>query len=60
MERCVYKKVFNYLVNNKLLYSKQSGFLTGHSTIYQLIDLYVISSVRYLKLLTGSGISVFF
>lgn len=40
MERCVYKYIYNHLITNKLIHDKQSGFLTGHSTIYQLIDLY--------------------
>ena len=40
MERCVYKYLYNYLISNLLLYANQSGFLTGHSTFYQLIDIY--------------------
>ena len=40
MERCVYKYLYNYLISNSLLYANQSGFLTGHSTVYQLIDIY--------------------
>jgi len=40
MERVVYKHFYNHLISNNLIYSKQSGFLTGHSTVYQLIDLY--------------------
>ena len=47
MERCVYKHVYNYLHFNDLLYKKQSGFLRGHSTVYQLLDIYqqVVSSL---------------
>ena len=40
MERCVYKHIYNYLISNKLIYEKQVGFLTGHSTVFQLIDIY--------------------
>ena len=40
MERCVYKHMYNYLIANNLIYEKQAGFLTGHSTVFQLIDLY--------------------
>lgn len=40
MERVMYKHIYNYLIANNLIYSKQSGFLNGHSTVYQLIDLY--------------------
>ena len=40
MERVVYKHIYNHLVSNNLIYAKQSGFLTGHSTVYQLIDIY--------------------
>ncbi|KAL4223605.1 hypothetical protein ACF0H5_017074 [Mactra antiquata] len=37
MERCVYKYLYNYIIDNNLLYSKQAGFLSGQ---YQLLDLY--------------------
>jgi len=40
MERCIYKHLYNYLIDNNLIYKQQAGFLTGHSTVYQLIDLY--------------------
>ena len=39
-ERIVFKEVFNYLISNKLLYKFQSGFLPGHSTVHQLIEIY--------------------
>ena len=39
-ERVVFKYVFNYLVENNLLYKLQSGFLPNHSTTHQLIDIY--------------------
>ena len=32
--------MYNYLIANNLIYEKQAGFLTGHSTVFQLIDLY--------------------
>ena len=31
---------FNHLLENKLLYKFQSGFIPGHSTSHQLIELY--------------------
>ena len=40
MERCVYKHLYNHLYSNHLLYEKQSGFLRGHSTVHQLIEIY--------------------
>ena len=32
--------MFNHLLENKLLYKFQSGFIPGHSTSHQLIELY--------------------
>ena len=40
MERCVNKHVYNYFFSNRLLYNKQSGFLRGHSTVHQLLEIY--------------------
>ena len=40
MERCVYKPMYNFFIGNNSIYSNQSGFLTGHSNVYQLISLY--------------------
>ena len=40
MERCVFKYVFNFARDNELFYKYQSGFLPGHSTVYQLIELF--------------------
>ena len=40
MERCVYNYMYNFLITYNLIYSNQSGFLSGHSTVYQLISLY--------------------
>ncbi len=40
MERVVFKHLYNYLHSNKLIYKNQSGFLPGHSTVFQLMDIY--------------------
>ncbi|MCG7883380.1 MAG: hypothetical protein JAY96_17510 [Candidatus Thiodiazotropha endolucinida] len=40
MERLIYKNIYNHLISNNLVYKKQSGFLSGHSTVHQLIDIY--------------------
>ena len=40
MERVVFKNMYNYLKDNKLLYKYQSGFIPGHSTSFQLIIIY--------------------
>ena len=40
MERVIYKYVYNYLSQNKLIYEYQSGFLPKHSTVHQLIEMY--------------------
>ena len=40
MERVVYKYIYNYIIEHSLLYSYQSGFLPGHSTVYQLLEIY--------------------
>ena len=47
MERCVYKYMYNFFVSNDIIHQKQSGFLKGHSTVYQLINIYhqVVSSL---------------
>jgi hypothetical protein len=41
MERIIFKHtcMYNYLHTNYLIYQNQSGFLPGHSTEYQLIDI---------------------
>ena len=38
-ERIVFKEVFNHLISNNLLYKFQSGFIPGHSTVHQLIEI---------------------
>ena len=40
MERVVFKSLYNHLHSNSLLYKYQSGFVPGHSTTFQLIDIY--------------------
>ena len=40
MERIIFKNMYNYLQDNNLLYKYQSGFIPGHSTTFQLIDIY--------------------
>ena len=49
METCVYKHLYNYLYFNGLLYVKHFGFLRGHSTVHQLLDLYhqIVSSLDH-------------
>ena len=39
LERIMYNRLYNYLDQNNLLYSKQFGFRSGHSTDHPLIDL---------------------
>ena len=40
MERVIYKHMYNFFIANNLIYKLQSGFLKGHSTVHQLIDIY--------------------
>ena len=40
MDRLIYKHIYNNLISKNLIYEKQPGFLTGHSTVYQLIDIF--------------------
>ncbi len=40
MERIMFKHIYNHLHSQQLIYKRQSGFLPGHSTVYQLIDIY--------------------
>ena len=39
LERIMYTQLYNYLQENKILYSKQFGFQTGHSTDHVIIQL---------------------
>ena len=38
-EKVAYKYIFNFLVDNSLIYEFQSGFMHGHSKAHQLIEL---------------------
>jgi hypothetical protein len=40
MERIICKHVYNHLMQNKLIYQYQSGFLPKHSSVHQLIELH--------------------
>ena len=40
MERAVYKYTYNLIFEHSLLYAYQSGFIRGHSTVYQLLEMY--------------------
>ena len=40
MELVVFKNLYNHLQSNNLLHKYQSGFVPGHSTTFQLIDIY--------------------
>ena len=44
MERIVFKNVFNYIRDNGILSSHQSGFQSGDSTVNQLAYLYHVFS----------------
>ena len=39
LERIMYNRLYNHLVKNKILYSKQFGFRKGHSTEHAIIHL---------------------
>ena len=39
-ERIVFKNMYNFLIDNNLLYKYQSDFLPHHSTVFQLIDIF--------------------
>jgi hypothetical protein len=39
MERCVYKHIHNYLLDNDILTTCQSGFTKGDSAVNQLINI---------------------
>ena len=40
MERAVYKYTYNFIFEHSLLYAYQSGFIHGHSTVCQLLEMY--------------------
>jgi hypothetical protein len=37
MERCAYKHIYNFLLENRIISSNQSGFTPGDSAINQLL-----------------------
>ena len=39
-ERVIFKYILNFLLDNSLIYKYQSGFMRGHSTVHQLIEIY--------------------
>ena len=39
-QKCVFKHMYNFLLQHKIITSLQSGFTPGDSSVYQLIDLY--------------------
>ena len=39
-ERIIHKYILQYMNENNLIYSHQSGFLPNHCTLYQLIEIY--------------------
>ena len=39
LERIMYIRLYNHLIKNNILYSKQFGFQKGHSTEYAIIQL---------------------
>lgn len=39
-ERVVFKHMYNFFLENNLLYKYQSGFLPNHSTTFQLVDIF--------------------
>ena len=73
MERIIFKYMYNFLHECNLIYKYQSGFQPGHSTVYQIIEIYdnickalekkeymCMVFVTFRKLLTGCGMMVSF
>ena len=71
-EKIGFKKLFNFLLDNNLLYKYQSSFLPRHSTVHKLLIFFIIYakfliiicflvlfSVVFQSHLTESGIKVF-
>ena len=40
LEKCIQKRVFDFLKENNIINPCQSGFIPGDSTIYQLLNIY--------------------
>ena len=38
-EKCIYSELYSFLINYKILFKKQFGFRSNHSSIHQLISL---------------------
>jgi hypothetical protein len=53
MERCVYKHIHNYLLENNIIINNLSGFTKGDSAIYQLICMSIAMSFK--KIIKYSG-----
>ena len=39
-EKCIFKHIFNFLIENQILTNLQSGFIPGDSAAFQLLDIY--------------------
>ena len=60
LERIIYNRLYQYLTENKILYPKQFGFQTGHSTehaVLQLVDQ-ILESFEYNKYSLGAFIDL--
>ena len=44
MEKAIFKYTFNFIRDNNLSHTLQFGFMSGHSTTYQLVHLYHVFS----------------
>ena len=44
VEKAIFKHTFNFIRDNNLLHTLQSGFMPGHSTTHQLVHLYHVFS----------------
>ena len=40
LERIIFKNVYNFLYSSNIFYKYQSGFVPGHSTVSQLIEMF--------------------
>ena len=54
MERIIFKYVYNNFHCNGLFFQYQPGFLSGHSTVYQLLETYhnIVQNIDEGKLYT--------
>ena len=44
VEKAIFKHTFNFIRDNNLIHTLQSGFMPGHSTTHQLVHLYHVFS----------------